>query len=83
MKPVDVKSTTYVDFNKENNKEYPIFEVGNYVRIPKYENMFAKVYARNCYIEIFVIKNVKNTVLWTYVISNLNTKNIVETFCKR
>ena len=63
MKPVDGKSSTYVDFNKENNKEYLIFEVGNYVRVSKYENMFAKVYAQNCYIEIFVIKKVKNTVL--------------------
>ena len=29
MKPVDVKSSTYIDFNKEKNKEDPKFEVGN------------------------------------------------------
>ena len=36
IKFVDVKSSTYVDFNKENKK------VGNYVRISKYKNIFAK-----------------------------------------
>ena len=35
MKPVDVKSSTYIDFNKENNKENPKFEVGVDVRIGK------------------------------------------------
>ena len=33
MKPIDVTSSTYIDFNKENNKEDPKFEVGDYVRI--------------------------------------------------
>ena len=28
MKPVDVNSRTYVDFDKENNKEHPRFKVG-------------------------------------------------------
>ena len=35
MKPVNVKLSTYVDFDKENNKEYPKFEVGDHVRISK------------------------------------------------
>ena len=40
MKPVDVKSNIYVDFNKENNKEGPKFKVGDHVRISKYKNIF-------------------------------------------
>ena len=28
MKPVDVESSRYIDFNKENNKEDPKFKVG-------------------------------------------------------
>ena len=36
MKPADVKSSTYIDFSKENNKEDPKFEVVDYVRISKY-----------------------------------------------
>ena len=33
MKHADVKSSKYIDFNKENNKEDPKFKVGNHVRI--------------------------------------------------
>ena len=36
MKPVDVKSSTYIDFNVENNDKDLKFEVGNHVRISKY-----------------------------------------------
>ena len=43
MKPVDVKSSTYIDFNKEKNKEDPKFEVGNHVRISKYKTFLQKV----------------------------------------
>ena len=42
MKPVDVKSSTYFGFNKENNKDCPKFKAGDNVRISKYENIFAK-----------------------------------------
>ena len=30
--------------------------------------------------EVFVIKKVKNTVLWTYVINDLNVEEIIGTF---
>ena len=33
--------------------------------------------------EVFVIKKVKNTVSCTYVISDLNGEEIVETFCEK
>ena len=62
MKPVDVQSSIYIDFNKENNKEGPKFKVGDNVRISKYKNIFAKGYVPNCSEEVFVIKKVKNTV---------------------
>ena len=32
MKPVNVESNTYIDFNEENNKEEPKFEVGDHVK---------------------------------------------------
>ena len=35
MRPIDVKSSTYIDFNKEKNKEDPKFKVSNHVRISK------------------------------------------------
>ena len=31
MKPVDVKPSIYINFNKENNKEDPKFKVGDHV----------------------------------------------------
>ena len=61
MKPVDVMPTTYVDFNKENNKESPKFKVRDHVRISKYKNIFEKGYVLN-WSEVFVIKKVENTV---------------------
>ena len=42
MKPIDVKSSTYIDLNKESNKEDPEFKVVDHVRISKFENIFAK-----------------------------------------
>ena len=33
MKPVDVKSSAYIDFKKENNKEDLKLKVGDHVRI--------------------------------------------------
>ena len=32
---IDIKSSTYIDFNKKNNKDDPKFEVGDHVRISK------------------------------------------------
>ena len=37
----------------------------------------------NCSEEVFVIKKVKNTVPWTYVINNVNGDEIIETFMKK
>ena len=47
MKPADVKSSRYIDFNKENNKEGLKFNFVDHVRISKYKNIFEKVYVGN------------------------------------
>ena len=65
MKPMDVKSSTYIDVNVENNDEDPKFKVGDHVRISKYKNIFAKGYTPNWSEEFFVIKKFKSTLLWT------------------
>ena len=49
----------------------------------KYENNFAKVFARNWYENVFAIKNAENNMPWTYVISDLNGEEIVGTFYKK
>ena len=53
-----------------SNDKNPKFKVGDHVRISKYKNIFAKGYSPNWSEEVFVIKKVKNTVPWTYVINN-------------
>ena len=72
MKPVDVKDNTYINFEKEVNDKDPKFKIGDYVRISKYRNIFAKGYMPNWSKEIFIISKIKNTVPWTYVINDLN-----------
>ena len=62
----------HIDFNKENNKKGPKFKVGDHVKISKCKNIFAKGYVPNCSEDIFVINKVKNTVSWTYFISDSN-----------
>ena len=47
MKPDDVKSGTYINFNKRNNKEYPKFKVDDHVRISKCNNILTKGYVPN------------------------------------
>ena len=82
MKPVDVKPSMYIDFNKENNKASSNFKIGDTVRISKYKNIFAKGYVPNWSEEVFVIKKVKNTVPWRYVVRDLNGE-VVGTFYEK
>ena len=42
MKPVDVKSDTYIDYGKVINNKDPKVKIGDIVRISKYKNFFAK-----------------------------------------
>ena len=80
MKPIDVKDNTYVGFKKEVNDKNPKFKVGDHVRISKYKNIFAKGYMPNWSEEIFIIKKIKNTVPWTYILHDLNGEEIIGTF---
>ena len=79
MKPIDVKDNTYINTDKKVNEKDPKFKVGDHVRISNYKNIFAKGYTPNWSEEIFVIKEVKNTVPWTYVTNDLN-EEITGTF---
>ena len=80
MKSANVKSNTYIDSSKEINDKNPKFKIGDNVRISKYKNVFAKGYTPNWSENLFMIKKVKNTVLWTNVNNDLNGEEIVGTF---
>ena len=85
IKPVDVKDNTYIDsmeLLRSNDKDTK-FKVGNHVKISKYKNIFAKGYTANWPEEVFVIKKVKNTVPWTYVINDLNGDEIIGAFYEK
>ena len=83
MKPADVEDNTYIDFEKEVNDKDPKLKVGDHVRISKYKNIFAKGYTPNRCEEVFVIKKVKNTVRWTYIINDLKGEEIVGIFYEK
>ena len=82
-KHVDVKDNTYIDFKKEVIDKELTFKVGDYVRISKCKNIFAKGYMPNWSEEVFIISKIKNTVPWTYVINDLNGKEIIGTFYEK
>ena len=83
LKPVDVTSGSYAEYNKDSNEKYPKFKVGHHVRISKYKNIFAKGYTQNWSEEDFVVIKIKDTVPWTYVISDLNGKKIAGSFYEK
>ena len=88
MKPVDFKDNIYIhpvelhSTELQSNKD-PKFKVGDHVRISKYKNIFARGYTPNSSEKVFVIKKVKNTVPWTYVINDLTGDKIIGTFYEK
>ena len=83
MKPVDVKDYTYLDFEKEVNNKDPKLKVSYRIRISKYKNSFTKGYKPNGFEEVFIRSKIKNTVPWTYVITDLNGEEIIRTFYEK
>ena len=83
IKPTDLTYDSYAEYNEDSNKKSIKFKVGDCVRISKYQSIFAKGYTQNWSEEIFVISKIKNTVPWTYVISNLNNEPITRAFYKK
>ena len=73
----------HINFKKEIDNKDPKFKVGDHVRISKYKNVFAKGHMTNWSEEIFIIKKIKNTVPWTYVINDLNGEVIIGTFYEK
>ena len=62
MKPIDVTSDYYAQYNEDFNKKDLKFRVGDHNRISKYKNISAKGYTPNWSEEISVVSKIKNTV---------------------
>ena len=80
MKSIVVTGDSYAECGEGFNKKDRKFKVGDHVRISKYKNIFAKGYAPNWSEEVFVVSKIKNTIPWTYVISDLNGEEITGRF---
>ena len=80
MKPIEVTNDYYAEYNEIGNKKDPKFKVVDNVRISKYKNIFAKGYTPNWSEVVFVINKIKNTVPWTYSITDLNGQEITGSF---
>ena len=47
IKPIELTSDSYAEYNEDSSKKDPKFKVGDHVRISKYKNIFAKGYTQN------------------------------------
>ena len=65
MKPIDVKSNSFAEYNEESSEKDPKFKVNDHVRISNYKNIFAKGYALHWSEEMFVVKKSIYMVPWT------------------
>ena len=84
MKPIEVTDDYYAEYNEDlSNKKNSKFKVGDNVKISKYKNIFAKGHTPNWSEEVFIINKIKNTVLWTYAVSNLNAEEITGSFFEK
>ena len=84
IKPIEVTDNYYAEYNEDpSNKKTPKFKVGDNVRISKHKNIFAKGYTPNWSEEVFVINKTKNTVPWTYAISDLIGEEITGSFYEK
>ena len=84
MKTTDVKPSTYIESSEEINNKIPKFKICD--TISKYKNIFAnwsnwsklvQMHVPNWPEEVLLIKKVKSTVPWTYVVSALKGENIL------
>ena len=83
IKPIDVTSDCYAEYNEDSNEKDPKFKVDHPGRISKHKNVFAKGYTQNWSEEGFVVSKIKNTVPWTYAISALNGEPMAGSFYEK
>ena len=83
MKPIDVKSDCYAEYNVDSNEKDPKFKVDDHIRLLRKKNVFAKGYTPNWSEEIFFISKIKNSIPWIYVVNGLNCEKITGTFYEK
>ena len=72
-----------IQWNCIQIKKIPKFKVCDNIRSSKYKNIFAKGYTPNWSEDVFAINKIKNTVPWTYAISDLRGRKYWKFLRKR
>ena len=72
MKPIDVKSNTYIKSSKKANDKDPKFKIGGIVTISNQKNIFAN------WSEKVIIKKFKSTVPFTMLLMILIAKKVLD-----
>ena len=83
MKPIDCTDNTYFSFGKEVNDNDPKFKVGDYVRISKCKNIFAKVILQIDLKKFFLLKKLKIQFHGHMLLMILMVKKLLEHFMKK
>ena len=82
MKPVNAKSSTYINSSKESNDKDPKFKIGHIVRISKYKSIFAKGYVPIRSEKVLWLKKLKTLRRGDMLLVILKAKKLLECFTK-
>ena len=80
IKPVDVKTNTYIDSSKEINDKDHKFKISDIVRISNIKIFLQKAKLQIVLKRCLWLKKVKNNVPWTYILNGIIRQEIVRTF---
>ena len=83
MKPIDVKLDSYDEYDVDSNEKVPKFKTGDHVQISKHKNILSKGYTPYWSEGVFVMSEIKKTILWIYVVNDIHGEEIVGTFYEK
>ena len=83
MKPIEVNSDSYLQYNEDSNEKDPKFKVGYYIRISKYKNIFAKGYILQIGLKKLLLAELKIQFHGHMLLSILMVKKLLEVFMKK
>ena len=63
LKPIEITSDSYAEYNEDSNEKDPKIKVGDPARISKYKHLFGRGHTQNFSEEVFVVSKTKDTVL--------------------
>ena len=83
MKPIDVTSDSYAEYNEDSNEKDPQFKVGDHVRISKYKNIFAKWYTQNGQKKFLLLVKLKIHILGLTLLVPWMVNQLLEVFYEK